>query len=328
MRKLCALRPLPMLIVVLLLTACDGAGGEPTIQLTIPTAIAPINATDPPAIVAVSPTATLPVPPTFEPVVDPTPVPVVDSATAVPSPELSYRVAFVESDDTLNVRSGPGVQNGIVGVLAPDAAGVQILGAGQLVSGSRWVPIAADGLNGWVNGRFLTGDMASETFCQDEAGRDVLMDLETAVANQDGALLAQLIHSERGLRIRQSWWNPEIEISQTDARQIFASAASYDWGVQDGSGNPIVGSFSQEILPMLQKDLLAAAETGCDEIIHGGTAGYVRLPDGYGAVHIYSLHRPGTDEFAGMNWGTWVVGIEQWQGAFYISFLVHFQWEI
>jgi len=140
--------------------------------------------------------------------------------------------------------------------------------------------------------------------------------------------LAQLVHPERGLRLHHSWWNPEVRLTQANVRNIFASNIQIDWGVQDGSGNPITGTFSQEILPLLQNDLLKASESACDEILHGGTAGLVRLPDGYEPVHYYSLHRPGTEEFAGMNWGTWVVGVEQWQDSWYVSFLVHFQWEI
>lgn len=328
MRKLCVLRPFFVLILVLLTAACSGGRVEPEIQLAIPTAIAPTTAEDTPPPTAAVSAATLPPPPTIQPSPEPTTAPVIISVTAVPPPTPHYRVAFVESDDTLNVRSGPGVQNAVVGELAPDASGAQITGAGQWVSGSMWFPIAADGLAGWVNGRFLTGSVESDVFCEDAAVGDLLAKLETAVANQDGALLAQLIHPDRGLRIRHAWWNPEVKITQTDAHQIFTSSASFDWGIQDGSGHSIIGPFSQDILPLLQEDLLLATETGCDEIIHGGTAGFVRLPDGYDAVHYYSLHRPGTDEFAGMNWGTWVVGIEQWQGEYYLSFLVHFQWEI
>jgi hypothetical protein len=190
------------------------------------------------------------------------------------------------------------------------------------------VPIAAGALTGWINGRFLVETISQTEFCNDPAVTKLLADLETAVSSQDGNLLAQLIHPERGLRIHHAWWNPEVRISRADARQLFTSAAGYDWGVQDGSGQPIVGSFKEHILPLLQQDLLLATETGCDEIIHGGTAGFVRLPDGYDAVHYYSLYRPGTEEFAGMDWGTWVVGVEKWQGSYYVSFLVHFKWEI
>jgi hypothetical protein len=260
------------------------------------------------------------------PTTQPNPAPTNQPDSQPDATEAGYQVAFVTSDDTLNVRSGPGVANGIVGELAPNAGGVQVTGQGQIVAGSTWVPISSGGLTGWVNSRFLAESLTD--FCEDTAVTQLVADLETAVANQDGNLLAQLVHPERGLRIHHSWWNPEIRFSQNDVRNIFASNVSIDWGIQDGSGNPIVGPFRQEILPMLQEDFILATETGCDEIIHGGTAGFVQLPDGYDAVHYLSLHRPGTDEFAEMNWGTWVLGIEQWQGSYYLSFLVHFQWEI
>ncbi len=329
MRKLCVVRPSLFLILILALAACSPAEGEPTAELIIPTAIVAVQEDvqqeQPPA----TPTADLPAPPTLLPTPVPSAEPAAqETATAVPTPTPHYRVAFVASDDTLNVRSGPGINNGVVGELAPNADGVQITGEGEIVAGSTWTPITAGSLSGWVNGRFLTGSLESETFCQDEAVLDLLVDLETAVTNQDSSLLAQLIHPERGLRIHHAWWNPEVRLTYDEVSEIFTSTAVYDWGIEDGSGSPIVGPFSQEILPLLQEDLLLADDTACDEILHGGTAGIVRLPDGYDAVHYYAFFRPGTDEFAGMNWGSWVVGIEQWQGTYYVSYLVHYQWEI
>lgn len=331
MRKTTVIRSILLVTALFLLAACGGRG-QPPPTLIIPTAIVTADT----AAVQATPTAQLPADPTIEPTNQPTDQPTTEPTnqptaqpTATPSTtttEPQYRVAFVTDDDTLNVRSGPGVVNSVIGKLPPDTGGVRITGPGQIVAGSTWVPITANGLNGWVNGRYLTQSVVN--FCTDPAVTQLLGNLETAVANQNGSLLAQLVHPERGLRIHHSWWNPEIHLTQADVRNIFASNIQIDWGVQDGSGNPIIGSFSQEILPLLQEDLLPASESGCDEIIHGGTAGFVRLPDGYDAIHYYSLYRPGTEEFGGMDWGTWVVGIEQWQGSWYISYLVHFQWEI
>ncbi|MCB9422850.1 MAG: hypothetical protein H6667_23830 [Ardenticatenaceae bacterium] len=328
MRKLNMIRPYLFLLIVLFLAACSAQGGEPTVSLVIPTAAVTADA---PAVQATA-TSELPVPPTLAPTTEPTSQPISQPTSPPPASstgdEIQYQVAFVTANDTLNVRSGPGVVNEVIGELAPSASGIRITGSGQVVAGSTWVPIAAGALTGWVNGRYLAETMPETTFCQSAEVSKLVADLKTAVANQDGNLLAQLIHPERGLRIHHAWWNPEVFITQADARQIFTSAAGYDWGVQDGSGLPIVGSFKDNILPLLQQDLILAEETSCNEILHGGTAGFVRLPDGYEAVQYYSLHRPGTDEFAGMNWGTWVVGVEQWQGTYYVSFLVHFQWEI
>ena len=329
MRNLNVIRPFLYVTLFVLLAGC-GSSAAPTPQLILPTAAVTADIT----AVQATPTPGLPPAPTMppssvpdqQPDAQPTAPPTPQPTTPPVAAETQYRVAFVTADDTLNVRSGPGVANGIIGELAPDAGGVQIIGSGQMAAGSTWVPIAAGNLTGWVNSRYLTATV--DNFCADTNVPQLLGNLETAVANQNGDQLAQLIHPERGLRLHHSWWNPEIYLTQADARSIFTSSIPIDWGVQDGSGNPIVGPFKQEILPLLQQDLLPASESSCDDIIHGGTAGWVRLPDGHEAVHFYALHRPGTEEFAEMDWGTWVVGIEKWQGNYYLSYLVHYQWEI
>ncbi len=64
-------------------------------------------------------------------------------STSTPGPEY-YRVAFVLSDDVLNVRSRAGVENPKVAGLAPNTRGVVIMGAGQQVGPSFWVPIQVD----------------------------------------------------------------------------------------------------------------------------------------------------------------------------------------
>jgi hypothetical protein len=230
----------------------------------------------------------------------------------------------VEPNDVLNVRSGPGVEFGIVGTIPPSANDVQITGSGQVVSGSTWVPVQRSGLTGWVNGRFLTGFVQDARFCGNTAVLELLDALETAVANQDDALLAQLIHPERGLRVRLLWYDAE---TQLDNQNLLSDPTSYNWGNAAGSGEPILGTPAQILLPRLQNDFLGATETACNEILHGGTAGFVVLPDAYAPLNIYSFYRPGTEEYASLNWGSWAVGLELWQGKYYVSALIHYQWE-
>ncbi len=241
--------------------------------------------------------------------------------------EDNYRVAFVTSDDVLNIRSGPGIENQILSSLAPDAVGLTITGPGRPVSGSTWVPIQTAETVGWVNSRYLTGQVPSTLFCQDPAVTDLLTQLKTAIANEDSLLLAHTVHPERGLRLRTSWWNPEIMISSNELGDLFESPTSYDWGIEDGSGLPITGSFREVILPLLQNDLLAAANGSCNQIDHGPTAGSVQLPDGYQGINYSAFHRVAGDTI-GFDWGTWVVGIEKWQSNYYLSFLIHYSYEI
>jgi len=344
------------LVLILVLGALAGCGGDEPPALVIPTpmvtAAAPTVATD--ATVAPTPTvfmtATLPPPPTVAP-----PLPTASSATATPgnpavqpSPTLAatvapttvtatatpvatisgYRVAFVAADDTLNVRRRPGANEAIVAQLPANAGGLQVTGEGEENrSGATWLPVTTAAGDGWVNSRFLTEDVSREVFCGDPAVTALLDQLRTAVAEEDGRLLEDLIHPERGLRVRLNWWNPEVLIAGNDVRQLFRAEKRQEWGTEDGSGLPIRGSFNEVVLPRLERDLLPATDRRCDEGVFGPTAGLTNLPEGYEAVRFYSLHRPAPAEQE-LDWGTWLVGIERWEGRYYVSYLVHYRWEI
>ena len=311
-----------------LLIGCNGTAvptETPTLDLPSastaePTATAAAEVEDAPTNTAQSPTS----PPATE-TTSPTAVPHTATPTTVAFSQTNYAVIFVEENDVLNVRSGPGVDFGIVGTLPPDANDVQITGSGQLVSGSTWVPVQRGGLAGWVNSRFLTQFVADASFCSDTAVLQLLDRLKTAVVNQDDALFAQLIHPERGLRARFLWHQTEHRL---DNIGFLSDPTSYDWGVETGSGFAIIGTPAQILLPHLQADFLGATESACNEILNGGSAGLIVLPDSHASINFYSFYRPGTEEYANLNWGSWVVGVEQWQGQYYISTLVHYQWEI
>lgn len=267
-----------------------------------------------------------PVLPTPEPTITVAPTPTL--GPAVPESDIIFQVVFVEQDDVLNVRSGPGVENDIVGSMAPDFSGILITGSGQDVAGSTWYPIDSGELNGWVNGRFLSEHVEPQTFCSEESPRAVVDSLLLAVANRDGDSMAQLVPDGRSLRIRRHWWNPEVAFSQEDVRSLFVSEESYYWGSADGTGDPINGSFREVILPLMDRNLVPATETGCNEIVHGGTAGIVQLPESYDGINYISAYRPAGPEEIELDWGTWVIGIERWQGMYYLSYLVHYEWEI
>ena len=309
------------------LTACGSADALPTPVATLAVPTVAVST-------AVSPTEAAPDPTTAVPTSQPEQLPTaaannpdptqVSPTATVASSAADFAVIYVEPNDVLNVRSGPGVAFGIVGSIPPNASDVQITGSGQLVSGSTWVPVQRGSLTGWVNSRYLTGSLADAAFCGHTAVLTLLDALETAVATQNDALLSQLIHPERGLRVRLLWHKAETRL---DNQALLSDPTSYNWGNAAGSGEPILGTPAQVLLPLLQNDLLDATESACNEILHGGTPGFVLLPDAYAPLNYYSYYRPGTDEFAGLNWGSWVVGLELWQGNYYVTALVHYQWE-
>lgn len=335
MRKL---KWLVWFVTVFLLGACGGADELPTAvpPVIIPTPLPTTEAA--PAEPTAVPTSTSPasepeqlpthtataVPPTNTPeptAIPPTPTATVQSSTNVPS---QFSVIYVEPNDVLNVRSGPGVAFGIVGTISSSATDVQITGSGQIISGSTWVPIQRGALTGWVNSRFLTANMTDAAFCGSTAVSQLLAQFETAVATQNDILLSQLIHPERGLRVRLLWHEAETRL---DNQNLLSDGTVYNWGNAAGSGEPIVGTTAQVLLPRLENDFLGATDTACNDILSGPTAGFVILPDAYEPISYYTYFRPGTAEFDGLNWGSWVVGVELWQGSYYLNTLVHYQWE-
>ncbi len=69
----------------------------------------------------------------------------------------SFRVAGVDEDDMLNVRSGPSEQYATVGELPPEGHGVKIVGPCR----ADWCPIRHGSTTGWVNRTFLAEETTS-----------------------------------------------------------------------------------------------------------------------------------------------------------------------
>jgi uncharacterized protein YgiM (DUF1202 family) len=329
-----------LMALAMVMAACRAPDPPPlTVPTVAATAVIELSpATTPPgelSLTAILPAAPTSVPPTATPPPPPTAtlpaVPTTTLPVTIP-PETGetvlHQVAFVAGNDTLNVRAGPGVDYAPVAQLPPDAAGIFVDDEGQtLLAGSTWVPVETSAGTGWVNSRFLTETVSREEFCSDPAVADLLADLQEAIASRDGAQLQRLVHPERGLRLLVNWWNEEIFLPGRETRALFVAPQAYDWGTEDGSGFPIQGTFAEVMLPRLERDLLGATVWACDEIVHGPTAGLVILPEGYEQLHFYSAHRPAPAEQE-FDWGTWVVGIDRWQGAYYLSYLIHYRYEI
>lgn len=73
-------------------------------------------------------------------------------ATAQPYPAL-HDVAGVAADDVLNVRAGPTASAEIIGTLAPDDAGVEVI---RLADGAGWGLVNTAESTGWVSMAYLS----------------------------------------------------------------------------------------------------------------------------------------------------------------------------
>ena len=254
-----------------------------------------------------------------------------DTIQAASTNMIYHGVILVKEDDRLNVRSGPGVANDIVTSFNPIFAAIEITDVGvTLDDGTLWVPIKRLESEGWVNRYFLTEIVTADTFCADLQVETLLQSIRDSIASDNGSQLANLVHPQRGLLIRLNWWNEEVRLTQNEINIVFSDLTSRDWGIQDGSGNPINGTASEVIIPLLKTDILAAQTvTTCNEIMASGTAGLVTIPYEYAGMNYYSFHRPPPNQEDGIfDWGTWVIGIEYWEGQPYLAYLIHYQWEI
>ena len=63
----------------------------------------------------------------------------------------SFRVARVDEDDMLNVRSGPSEEHRVIGIITPRGHGVRIMGPCR----ADWCPIRHGGVAGWVHRYYL-----------------------------------------------------------------------------------------------------------------------------------------------------------------------------
>jgi hypothetical protein len=337
-------KQIALLILLLLAASCTKSRGkalETTTAATLPPSTLPTATEDTSTTAAATATPAVPTPtaspraetPTYTPTAlatnTPTPVssPTGIPPTPTPPPPL-YSVAFVLSDDVLNVRSGPGVSNRNVGSLGPDARDIQITGSGNAVGQSVWVPIQAGNLSGWVNRYFLTAQVERDEFCQDPLAQAIIEHALAAVKARDGVALSALVHPQRGLLLRRNWWNKEVKFTAVEVTSIFGDPATRDWGWEDGSGAPIVGSVRAVMLPLLERDLVGSTDMVCGEVVGGATAGLLQLPPEYGAVNIYTAYRPAAEDEMMNDWGSWAIGIEYWEGLPYLNFLVYYAWEI
>lgn len=232
----------------------------------------------------------------------------------------------------LNVRSNAGAQRPIVDTLDAHATGIQLTGGQQKIGEIGWVEILRPaGGTGWVNAFYLTEEVSPDDFCADGRVRGLLRDFESAIRLRDGKALAQWISPTHGLTIRHEWWNPPVTFQQGEVAVLFEDPNTHDWGIADGSGLPIQGSFQEIILPRLMEVLESNYTMHCNTletgVATGGTAGLVILPYEYANFRYYAFYRAGSVGME-MDWRTWAVGIEYIHGKPTIVFLVQYHWEI
>jgi len=233
-----------------------------------------------------------------------------------PSPTAStpYAVILIDPGDSLNIRSGPGAENALVGTFPAAATDVMRVGPSTTIGGDAWVVVQAPaGGKGWVNARYLTEYVPKAAFCADSRVNALLAALAHALTASDGAQLAGLVSTAHGMDVRLYRYGTVVNYDPAHARYVFDSSYAVDWGPAPGSGQETVGAFHVAVLPGLQEET-------------GGASYDASWPERVANVNFYSVYKPGPSGQE-QSWRTVLVGVEYVAGQPYVFSLTQMTWE-
>jgi hypothetical protein len=162
-------------------------------------------------------------------------------------------------------------------------------------------------------------------FCADPRGSELINSMRTAVQTKDGALLASIVSPTSGMDVRIFRDGNVINYDIEHAKFVFETTFQADWGLHFASGETTKGSFQEMVLPSLQQIFTPSTEIICNQLKTGGATYFPEWQ--YPGMDFYSVHFPGTDQYSGMDWQTWAIGMAPVDGKLYITALSHFVWE-
>ncbi|HCK67167.1 MAG TPA: hypothetical protein DHW49_12965 [Anaerolineae bacterium] len=313
------------LLMILIITAC-----APAPQVTSTPLPTSFFATEPATLIQASPT--LPIQTTFVPSATLAP-PNIPANTATSIPPITamnnpYAVVLVLPSDVLNIRSGAGVSNNIIGTLQSTGTNLNRTGPATSTGGDRWVEIQnPSGGTGWVNANFLTEQVSSSTFCSDTRVTELLNNTKSALLNSNGELLSSLISPVHGLDLRLWRYGTVANYSPEEAKFVFESTYEVSWGPAPGSGEETKGSFSAQPLPKLKEVFSSSYTSNCNNTLDLATFSVQPVPAEYTNINFYTIYKPGTEQYGGLDWRAWIVGVEYVGGKPTLFALIHFQWE-
>lgn len=253
----------------------------------------------------------------------PSPVPTFTPSVTPAAPIGPYAVVNVSESDVLNIRSGAGVANPIIGYYPPDATDVMRTGSSTTVDGAAWVEVRrGDGLTGWVNSYYLTEYVTHDAFCADARILPILEQVRQSMNQSDGGLLAPWVSPIHGVNMHLWAYGPGINFTQASAATLYTNTTVHNWG-GGPSGIPDTGTFNQVVKPKYL-DVLNAPnrETYCDDY---SKVFPLSRPWPYPNVRFYNLYKPASDLF--FDFRTLLIGFEYINGQPYLYGFVTIIWE-
>ena len=247
----------------------------------------------------------------------------------IPQGGITFSVFGVPPGGHLMVREPAGISGTVVAELPADMRPIRLTGQSTPLGSSIWVEIGVpSGTTGWINLWNLTEDVDPQAFCEDPRVPALVDTFFAALRDRSGDSLAQTVSPRRGLILRHDWWNSEIVIPLSEIPDLMQRIDEIAWGVQRGSGAPIVGSFRDRLLPELDALLAGEAQEACNQLLSADTGIPPEWPGEYARMNFLSFHQPAPDPGPKFNWRTWAVGIEYVDGVPYVAILIRYQGDL
>jgi hypothetical protein len=312
------------------------AGAPP---VTPPTQPSPVPTTSPTTATVETPYPTdLPtrVPPAVTRQPAATPLPPTPAPSAPPvGPSLgSFAVVGVYSDDVLNLRAGPGVDQILVGSVPFYGRDVEVHVGGQQLGESWWVPVRYGPVSGWANSDYLARQVGS----MGDPAAALAAQAILALRDQDIPELAGLVHPVKGITfspyayvrpLQGALGEADLVFSRDQLLGLWTDPTVYRWGRYDGSGEPIDLTFEQYYQRFVYDvDFAQPDVVGFNDMVGQGNTPN-NIADVYPLAQTVEYHFEGFDpQYAGMDWRSLRLVLEEYEGDWYLVGIVHDQWTI
>jgi len=154
-----------------------------------------------------------------------------------------------------------------------------------------------------------------------------------ALREKDMERLAALVHPTKGVRFSPYGYvrteaDGDLVFTADQVRGLMEDKTVYQWGVYDGSGEPIELTFAEYYDKFVyDQDFANASKKAVDEIIGTGNT-LINLDEAYPNGRFVEYHYPGTEEYDHMDWASLRLVFEEVDGLWYLVGIVHDQWTI
>lgn len=158
----------------------------------------------------------------------------------------------------------------------------------------------------------------------------VALDVVTALKNKDMNTLASYVHSTAGVRFSPYGHvdvQNDLQFSASHLPSLWASTQVYQWGVYDGSGDPIQFTF-QDYFDRFVYDVDFANPHMIGNNVVVGTGNMINnIQQAYPNGSFIEFHFTGFDpQYSGMDWRSLRLVFEQESGQWKLVGIIHDEW--